>query len=180
MIIRRLAFRTCVETACANSMHNMGFKKLIYKINIMQSESHIQRKVEEFKLIIDLPEFNPIFEKLVPEIYRNGCEVLLGKVKPNMHKITGNICSIILNVDETKDKKNIIWNMFHEYGHHQDKHKLSKEDTNDEKRREKTAWKFADEIFIMYPELKKHTIAYRKFRNECLRSYGIDDFQSII
>jgi Zn-dependent peptidase ImmA (M78 family) len=136
-------------------------------------------KTAELKFYLQRPEYNNIIDNTIRELFESGCILLIGQSKPSLYKAEEKQGVILINVNEEKDRLHILWDLFHEYGHHFDKFKLNKNDLENSeeiKRREKTAWLFADEIFLKYPELKSEIKNYLEFRANCLASYSITDY----
>jgi len=88
----------------------------------------------------------------------------------------------IINLLIQEDKKNMIWDLFHEHGHQQDiflrkdHEKLYNNDDSPTKRcleRELYAWRKADKEFYSHPELKIESGNFTTFKIEKLATYGL-------
>lgn len=142
------------------------------------------QKIVEIKNLIGIKELNHIIEEAIQNIYNSDCFIMIsGQLERSKHNTTPHDCYIVLGTNEQRDRLHLLWDLFHEFGHHLDENKLTEADKfNSEKRliREKTAWQYADEIFLRYPELEKYESNYLEYRSSCLSSYEILDYQGLL
>lgn len=142
-------------------------------------EQEIIRKAIKINSIVRLPKYEIVIEKIVRNICKNKCQIDIDfKAEVSKHCENLNYCIIYIKGDfEGSDSKELIWDMLHEFGHHQDVIPIPKGKENDDRlmlEREKRAWENADTEFKLYPELSKDVNGYEFYKKSCLRSYRIN------
>lgn len=142
---------------------------------------YIYTQIENLQSLINQKELNNSIEKTLLKIRSEGCALVYGAGESvhTSHQIYRQSCQISVKTSNREDIKTILWDIFHELGHHLDKDQLGIENINNKKeeiRREKTAWINADKEFLSYPELMEFKESYLKFRLKCLTSYEIDEY----
>lgn len=148
-------------------------------MNIPTKQEKIDLKIKECQFYISHPDFFPILEDFIPKLYLNGCNLGFDfsnpRCKASRHVDTPNSgCIIWLYNTPHKEQSEILWDLFHEFGHHQDQIKISKKDLEDiekVKTREIRAWEYANKTFEGYSELQKYRSQYEKYKEKCLASY---------
>lgn len=164
-----------------DDLRNANTRKDEIEIHVIEKRINVHQKSKDWQQIINLPEYNSVIEKIISRLVEEGVILELWKnsqvSKYQRTPVSNKFIYRILVKQICVNKKEMIYDILHEFGHFLDKEIISREEleTNNLKRlkREITAWLFADEEFLKISELKKDFEEYEEYKWLCLKSYGI-------
>ncbi len=140
----------------------------------MVSSKSIQ-KVNEFCKEGNLEEYREILQDIFQKIENANCRITARYDSDfSVHEENNGKCLIRISLRNNNVVPiNILWTIFHEFGHHISG-TIEKKDENDFNKKilsEKNAWRNAKIEVLKYPSLNCRIDEFEKFRNECLETY---------
>lgn len=117
-----------------------------------------------------LEEYRDTIRAILEEIFANGAKVSCkyNETASNIDRDRVRPYHIRVSMIEVKHPLNIIWNILHEYGHYLD-WPVKQEDSRID--REKTAWRYAEQMLPKYPKLLDGIAYFEHHKNWCLSTY---------
>jgi hypothetical protein len=147
---------------------------------MMQYPERITQSIQNFKKAVAEPSLDTVIEGIITKAYEVvsgvdlwGIESIKGSQFQKVKISSGQV--YYLNISRSApNKREIIYELLHEMGHAFDAIELDPSDReNSERGREIRAWKFADEQFNAYPELRGYLPEYVEHKRKRLDTYGL-------
>ena len=131
------------------------------------------RLINEISNKGNLGEFENTLERIIQMIHDSECSIFCCDTCENssiVQAINGSFKSHIkIGFKKVKEKPiHIIWDIFHEFGHHLSGKPNGKERTVE---RESQAWDLGFEQLKQFPELLEHLEDFKDYSENCLRTY---------
>ncbi len=148
----------------------------------MTQQDRLKLKILELIKKINLPELNDVIESLVTEIYTHEreCRIADSEYKDRSYYTEVHDkphCLIRLKKVSESNGIDFLWDLFHEFGHHQDIPIDKDEDDYQslafKQKRELKAWYLSNKNFDKYEILKKFSSDYVTYRLKSIQTYKI-------
>lgn len=129
--------------------------------------------LQEIVQVGKLEDYNTELDEIVKCIKQNGCEISTTYIEDRSclvsSKTSSNKNRIRLSLKEPRSHPlDLIWDLLHEFGHHQSG---PKQDTDDTIEREELAWELAEIELAKYPRLLQEVGNFISHKNNCLKTY---------
>lgn len=134
-----------------------------------------------FGIVPELKSFEPIISQLFSEFYLKKAIIIIDPLLGSSHLGQTRFNTISRNFElfigtREREPLEILWSIFHEYGHLQQDRPTSEEATDGtlaKYLRERNAWEIGQNKFLEFDILKTHLDNFEAYRSTCQSSYKV-------
>ncbi|MEO8402992.1 MAG: hypothetical protein ABI480_00295 [Chitinophagaceae bacterium] len=141
---------------------------------VMMLNSKEMQTLDEFCENGKLNDYRSLLTQIFERIIMGKCKIAAQyNCNKSLHSFDLNSCIIRISLSKTYNNPiEIIWTLFHEFGHHKSG-KIDKKllDPVTTLRREQEAWDLARQEILIYPELLATLSEFEKYKQKCLEGY---------
>jgi len=139
---------------------------------------------ELFASIPDLKSFEEVFDELFEEFYSKDAIIIIDLLinSSRLAQTPNNTISrnfeLYVGIKERKNPLDILWSIFHEYGHLLQARPTDQElieGTNAKYLREMDAWDLGEKKLLTFKNLKPYLDDFNIYRSKCQMSYKVEE-----